>query len=152
MPLRLISGGERVVASGTSGVGVMSRITAATRSRRESDAYKSCWFMTLTFKKNSATSCRPRHSHSNDDTSVASDSDECVSNAGSYAETEVDSSPEQDMLEDTQSQPSRLHLAVRNEVYFFLTTFHCLILIATCIAAVLERINRYISHVTIIWP
>ena len=48
---------------------------------------------------------------------VAPDSeDECVSNADSYVETEVDSSLEQDAFEPTQSQPSRLHQAVRTEV------------------------------------
>jgi hypothetical protein len=56
MPLRLVSGGECMGGPGTSGVGVgvmsprMSRKTVmsrktATQSRRESDAYKSCWFV-----------------------------------------------------------------------------------------------------------
>ena len=43
--------------------------------------------------------------------------DERVSNADSYVETKVDLSLEQDTSKPTQSQPSRLHQAVRTEVH-----------------------------------
>jgi len=73
---------------------------------------------TLTSKKATSLHRRPR---SNDDDLVIPDSeDERISNADSYVETEVDSSPEEDTSEATQSRPSRLHRAVAIEACFFL--------------------------------
>jgi hypothetical protein len=66
----------------------------------------------LTLKKISVTSFQPRRKH--DDPIVPDSEDERISNADSYVETEVDSSPEQDTL--AQTRPSRLHQAVRTEV------------------------------------
>ncbi|KAN0109142.1 hypothetical protein V8E52_009573 [Russula decolorans] len=57
------------------------------------------------------TSFQPRREH--DDPIVPDSEDEHISNADSYVETEVDSSPEQDTL--AQTRPSRLHQAVRTE-------------------------------------
>ncbi|KAN0107248.1 hypothetical protein V8E52_010357 [Russula decolorans] len=62
------------------------------------------------------TSFQPRREHprrEHDDPIVPDSEDECISNADSYVETEVDSSPEQDTL--AQTRPSRLHQAVRTE-------------------------------------
>jgi hypothetical protein len=85
--------------------------------RGESDAYKSRWFMDADFEKISATSLDPlpRRREQNDPV-VADSEDEHISNAESYVETDVDSSVEQNTSELAQSQPSRLHQAVRIEV------------------------------------
>jgi hypothetical protein len=71
----------------------------------------------LTLKKFSVTSFQPHRKHprrEHDDPIVPDSEDERISNADSYVETEVDSSPEQDTL--AQTRPSRLHQAVRTEV------------------------------------
>ena len=60
------------------------------------------------------TSHHRRREH--DDHEVPDSEDECISNADSYMETEVDSSLEQDTSELAQSRPSRLHQTVRVEV------------------------------------
>jgi hypothetical protein len=120
MPLELVSG-ERVITSReqlqSNRVGVASRGTAT----RESDSYKSCWFMRADFEKISATSLHP---HSNHNDLVAPDSeDERVSNADSYVGSDIESGLEQETSELPQSQPSRLHRAVRTEVRFFFDDF-----------------------------
>jgi len=72
---------------------------------------------TSDFEKISATPIDPRPRRREPDDSVAADSeDEHISNADSYVETDVDLSLEQNTDELAQSQPSRLHQAVRTEV------------------------------------
>ena len=73
----------------------------------------------LTLKKKKAPSVQPRRVHprrEHNDLVVPDSEDERISNADSYVETEVDSSPEQDTLAPSQIRPSRLHQAVRTEV------------------------------------
>ncbi|KAN0105563.1 hypothetical protein V8E52_010914 [Russula decolorans] len=92
MPLELVSG-EEAIGRQSSGIGMVNR----SEFRR-------------------ITSFQPRREHphrEHDDPIVPDSEDEHISNADSYVETEVDSSPEQDTL--AQTRPSKLHQAVRTE-------------------------------------